>query len=226
MCDAREEPQHHYVSTHLIERCDLAFVGDVVDVMMCPSDVYTHTCQRWIVGRSERIELFARQFLGTIASEQQTLEVDAHFGHHGHADAVFGCSYLDARDQVFLAIGTQYTDGQLRTRQYHRLGEVLEHVTESRGSVGHRVGSVQHHKSVVLVIVIDDDACHVRPKGRIHVRRIQRWVELYGVEVDRYTLQLRDVTQQVAEVEWLMSSRERVLNHTDGTTGINDQYMW
>ena len=33
------------------------------------------------------------------------------------------------------------------------------------------------------------------------------------------------MTQQVAEVNWLMSPRMGVLNHADGTTGINDQYM-
>ena len=136
---------------------------------MRPGDVYAHTGQRRVVGRRECLELFAAEFLGTIAAEQGTLEIDADFGYHRHADTVLCCGYFDTGNQIFLAIGTQYADGQLRARQNHGLGKVLKHITERRGSISHRVGSMEHNETIVLVVVVDNDVYHVGPKGRIHI---------------------------------------------------------
>ena len=102
---------------------------------------------------------------------------------------------------------------------------MLEHVAERRGGVGHRVGAMQDDEAVVPVVVVNDDVHHVGPVRWIHVGGVQRRGELDGVEVDRNALQLGHVAEQVAEVDGLVRTGGRILDHADGAAGVDDQYM-
>ena len=109
-----------------------------------------------IVERLEGVELLSTLLGGTVATQQVTIEIDANLWHHGMAIGILGGCNLDRGDEVLLTVGAQLSDGQLGTCEDDWLGQILQHVGEGRGGIGHRVRTMQHHEAIVVVVMIGD----------------------------------------------------------------------
>ena len=79
---------------------------------------------------------------------------------------MMGSCYLDTRHQILFSVGAQLSDRQLRPREDHRLGEVLQHKRQGRGGEGHGVCAVEDDETVVFVIVVGDDLHDLLPQLR------------------------------------------------------------
>ena len=191
------------------------------DALTVVGDVHACLHQMGVVERLEGIELLGALLRGAVAAEQMASETDAYLGHAGMTCLVFRGSNLHSGDEVLLAVGTQLSDRQLGTREDDGLGEVLQHIGEGRGGVGHRVGAVEHHKTVVVGIVVGDAVGELRPARRRHVAGVDGRVELIDVDRGIKLLQFGHVDDELLEVEGLQSTRLRVAFHADGTTGID-----
>ena len=86
-------------------------------------------------------------------------------------------SYLDGRDEVLLAVRTEFANRQLRAGQNHRLAQVLEHKAEGRSGIGHRVCAMQDNEAVEAVVVVGDNADEFPPMLQSHIARIDGRVE-------------------------------------------------
>ena len=93
---------------------------------------------------------------------------------------MLGGGYFNGGDEVLFPVGALGADGKLGTGEDDRLGKVLEHETEGGGCIGHRIGTVQDDEAVEIVVVVVDDFYNLCPEGRLHVGRVDRWVELIG----------------------------------------------
>ena len=113
---------------------------------------HTDFGQRRVVVGTKGVELRGFFLFGAVATEQYILKINAHFGDNRLA-VVLRRRNLQGRNDVFAGVGAGHPDGQLSTRQNHGFLEVLEHKTQRRGGVGHGVGAVQNHKTVVKIVV-------------------------------------------------------------------------
>ena len=119
--------------------------------------------QMRIVERLKSVEFLGALLGRTISAKQMSAKVDADFWYLGMSVGIFGCCNLNAGDEILLAVGPQLSYRQLRARENDRFGKILQHIGEGRGGVGHRVRSVQHHKTVIIVVVIGNDVAEVSP---------------------------------------------------------------
>jgi len=131
-----------------------------------------------------------------------------------------GGGYLDAGQQIFLAVGTQDADGQLRAGQDDGLVQVFEHEAQCRSRVGHRIGAVQDDEARVLVVVVANDTHQSLPRLGIHVRRIHWRVELICVNAETEVLQLGNVLLELLHVEVFQCTCLGVFYHSDSTAGV------
>ena len=193
-----------------------------MDKLIVIGDLYAGIGQVGIVERLEGVELVGTLLRRAVAAHQVAVEVDTHLGHHRRAVLPFGCGHLNAGDKVFLAIGAQLANGQLRAGKDDGLRQVLEHERQGRGGVGHRVGAVEHNEAVVLVVVVGNDMGQLGPERRRHIAGIDRRVELVGGDVEvrgerrgarGELLQLGHAAEQVLEVKRLQGTRLRVAVH-------------
>ena len=157
-------------------------------------------------------------------------EVDAHLGHEGTAFSILGSGDLDGGDEVLLTVGAQLTDGQLGAREDDGFREVLKHIREGRGGIGHRVGAMEYHESVVVVVAVGDTMADVGPSGWRHVAGVDGWRvgdamadvgpsgwrhvagvdgrrELIGLDLGVELLEFGHMDEQMLEVEGLESPR-------------------
>ena len=181
--------------------------------------------QVWVVERLEGVELFSALLGGTVAAQQMTAEVDTYLRYHGVTVVVFCRSYLYAGDEVLLTVGSQLSDGQLRPREDNGLGEVLQHVGEGRGGIGHRVRTMQYHKAIVVVVVVADDVAQVCPQFRRHIAGVDGRRKLVVGNLRVELVQFGNVLQQVLKVERLQSSCLRIAVHADGSASVYKQYF-
>ncbi|CDB12075.1 unknown [Bacteroides sp. CAG:633] len=182
--------------------------------------MYTCRSQYRIVVRAEGVEVFGIDFGCPVSAHQVVLEEDTYFGHDGAAVAVAGCGYLDAGQQVFLTVGTQHADGQLRAGQDDGLVQPFEHEAQGRGREGHRIGAVQDDEACILLVVVADDAYQPSPRFGIHVRRVHRRVELVSVDTEGKLLEFGHMLLELLQIEVLQRARFRILDHSDGSTGV------
>ena len=83
---------------------------------------------------------------------------------------------------------------------------------------------MQDDKAIVPLVVAIDDACELGPECRVHVGGVDRRVEGIGEDIEVKLLDLRDVLQELVEVEVLQCTRLRVLYHTDSTACVDEQH--
>ena len=76
---------------------------------------------------------------------------------------IFRSGHFDGGDEVLPPVRARCADRELAAREDHRLGQVLQHETQRRGRVGHRVRPMQHDESVILVVVVGNDVRQVCP---------------------------------------------------------------
>ena len=186
-------------------------------------DIKPDAGQLGIVVTAEGIEVVGTHLGAAIASPQIVLEQDGHFLHHGLAMRIHGRRHLQGRDQVFLTIGPNLADGQLRPGDNHGLVKILEHKAQCRCRESHRIGAVKHHKTVESVIVLLDSQRYLGPMGGIHVRAVNGRVELKMLDVVGQFLDFGHIVDKMREVERLQRVGDRILNHADGATGVDNQ---
>ena len=198
----------------------LAPVGreDAVTVI---GDVHAGLDEVGVVERLKGVELLGALFGGTVATQQMASEIDAHLGYEGMPFLILRSSDLYGGNQVFLAIGAQLTDRQLGACEDDRLCQVLEHVGEGRGGIGHRIRTMQHHETVVTVVVVGDTMGDIRPAGRGHVAGVDGGRELEGVDLRVELLEFGYVDDEMLEIEGFEGTRLGVAVHADGAAGVN-----
>ena len=170
LLNAGEEREHHHVRVHRHVRNHRLRVVGLQDVVGIEVELYARLAQVRIVERVECVESVGALLRTAVAAQQSAAEVDAHLRHHRVSVLAERRRQFDTRQQVLLAVGAELSDRQLRTGQNHRLREVLEHERERRCRVRHSVGAVQHHESVVFVVVVGYDAYKLSPSTQAHVR--------------------------------------------------------
>ena len=80
-------------------------------VVICDVDACVH--QVWVVERFKSIKLVGTLLGGSVAAQQMTIEVDTHLRHSCMSEIILCCRYFHRCDEIFLAVGTQLSDGQL-----------------------------------------------------------------------------------------------------------------
>lgn len=90
-------------------------MGMIVDIHACVG-------QMRVVETLESVEIVCALLRCTVATHEVAVEIYAHFGHHSRSVVTLCRGYLNARDEVFLAVGAQLTYGQLASGEYHGLG--------------------------------------------------------------------------------------------------------
>ena len=225
LADAREEREDDDV----VVQAEVGFHGAVPvgpeDAFAVVDDVHAGIHKMGVVERLEGIELVGTLLGGAVATQQVSVEEDAHFRHPGVPLAVPGRGYLDGSDEVFLAVGAELADGELAACEDDGFGQVLHHVRKSRGGVGHRVGAVQHDEAVELVVAVGYHVAQPRPVLWRHVAAVDWRLELTGLYVCVQQLQFGNILQESVEVEGLQRPGVRVAVHADGPAGVYQQHF-
>ena len=151
------------------------------------------------------------------------LEVQADFAHPRLAVFARQGSQFDGGDQVFLGVGAQMPDGELRAGKDDRFGQPREHETQRRSGIGHRIGAVQYHEAVVGLVTVAHHRSDLHPVGRGDIGRVQQMVECVGIQraVDRAGF--GQVGQDVVKVERTQPAGYLVPHHADGPSGVDQQ---
>ncbi|CDA46122.1 unknown [Prevotella sp. CAG:5226] len=182
--------------------------------------------QRRQVERTEGIEALRVYFGSAVAAHQAALEKYAHLRHHGVPHLVACCSYLDARQQIFLAIGAQLPYRQLRTGNDDGLAQIFEHIAQGRRSVGHGVGAMQQHKTVIMVVMVGYDVRHFYPIARLHIARVNRRVKGQGIDVVIELAEFGHMELELFKIKVLQRTCFGIFNHTDGAARVYNEYVW
>ena len=102
-------------------------------------------------------------------------------------------------------------------------GFIGTHTVIELVNAGHEVVIVDNlvNSSKKSVEVVVDDFYNLCPEGRLHVGRVDRWVELIGRDVVVEALQLGDMLQQLVEVEVLKRTGLGIFYHSDSSASVN-----
>ena len=111
----------------------------------------------------------------------------------------------------------------MRAGEDDGLRQVLEHVGEGRGGVGHRVGAVQHDEAVVVCVAVGDAVGDVGPPRGRHVAGVDGRRELEGVDLRVELLELGHTAEQVLEVEGLQGAGLRITVHADCAARVDQK---
>ena len=111
----------------------------------------------------------------------------------------------------------------MRAGEDDGLRQVLEHVGEGRGGVGHRVGAVQHDEAVVVGVAVGDAVGDVGPPRGRHVAGVDGRRELEGVDLRVELLELGHTAEQVLEVEGLQGAGLRITVHADCAARVDQK---
>ncbi len=161
------------------------FFAAVLAVECVGVEVYAQAYfgQRGVVAALEGVEVVGAALGGAVATPQEVLEQNGYLAYHRQAEAVGGGCYLQGGDEILLTVGADFAYWQLRAGDNHRLAQVFEHERQSRSRVGHGVGAMQNHETVVTVIILDYASGNILPVGGMHVAGIERRLELNVVDV-------------------------------------------
>ena len=100
-------------------------------------------------------------------------------------------------DDVVQSVTAHHTQGNLRSGQYHRLSQPLQHEGEGGGGIGHGVGAMQHHETVKLVIALGDDPADFVPVLDSNVGGVQQRGKLHQFPVRKLrAMDVVDAAQQ------------------------------
>ena len=133
-------------------------------------------------------------------------------------------SDLHRRYEVFFSVRSRHSDRQLASGEYDRLGKSLYHKAERRRRVGHRVGAVKNHKTVVFVILVIYKIRKFQPHRRFNVRRVDYRTEGIRVYPAGKLREFRNLVQYLAEVERLERIVRRIRLHSYRASGVDYKY--
>ena len=221
--DAREERQNHDVVVQQEVRFEDRSRFRAANEVLLIFNMYAGVCQRREVEGAEGVEPLGVDFCCSVSSHQSVFEEDADLGHHGSSAAVGGCCDFDARQKVFLSVGAETPDGELRPRDDDRLSEILQHEAQRTGGVCHCVCAVEEHEAVIVLIVVADDVGNFHPVARLHVRTVNGEVKGECIDVKVEALQFGDIFFELRKLKVLESPGDGVLNHSDGSSGVDEE---
>ena len=202
----------------------LPAVGRIVDAAAVVLYIDTGGGKGRVVRRGERVEAGGVDLGAAVAPVEVRVEADAHFGHHRPSAAVPRRRYLYGRYQVLLAVRARPPYRKLASREYHGLVEVVEHETHRGGAVGHGVGAVEYHESVVVVVPLPDDPGYGLPHRRLHVGRVYQRREGVVVDAQRELAQFRHLVEQAVEVERPEGSVDGVFLHSYRASRVDEEH--
>ncbi len=222
-CHSRMEVEKDDVAVHSgVDMERTALVG-AAQPLLGKLYAQSYPGQFGVVVALEGIEIVGALLGGAVATPQIVLEQDGHLLHHRITVEGGRGGYLQGGDEILLSVGAHLAYRQLWAGDDHRLVKVGQHERESRCRVGHGVGAVEHDESVIALIVVGYGQGDVAPPVGIHVRRVDRR-ELYVVDMIVKHLHLRHIVHQMCEIEGLESMGLGVLDHSDGASGVDDEY--
>ena len=226
LADARKEGEDHHVVVHQEVGREGCSRGRTADEVVLVLDVDAGMCQRGEVERTKGVEALGIDLGGAVAAHQPALEEDAHFGHHGLALGIACGGYLDARQEVFLAVGAELADGQLRTGDDDGLAHILEQEAQGRCGVGHGVGAVQQHETIIVGIVVGYDVGHLHPVARLHVGGVDGGIERERINVVVELVEFGHIVAELLEIEIFERSRLGIFDHADRSSRVYNEYVW
>lgn len=187
------------------------------------ADVDTGIGQRREIVGAEGIEPFGVDFGGAVAAHQLIFKENAYFRYHWCAIGMARGGNLDTGQEIFFAIGTELSDGQLAAGDDDRFPQIFEHKTERRGGESHCVGAVQKHKTIVSIVVLGNQFHHPPPILRFHVGRVDGRAKGDGVYPVMETLKFGHKIADMLPVEGFESTGGRIFHHADGTACVDDE---
>ena len=187
------------------------------------ADVDSGISQRRTVRRCECLKALGIILGGPVAPHQFRTEIDAHFRDNRPSIGILCSGNLHGADKILLAISTCDTDRKLAPGKDDRFGKAVENVAQGRSAVGHGVSSVQDDKAVILVVPGLDQPRKLHPTGRLHIGRIDRRIEIVGIDFECKLLKFRNFIKNTGKIERTECLSDRVLLHTDRTTGVDEQ---
>ena len=223
--DAREELQHRHPGVKFRMQRERQVRVAIVDQVGLVGDVYAGLGQGGIVVAVEGREMLGVALGCAVGAEEAVLEVDRYLRHHGIALFVLLGRYLDSRQQVLTRIATQYAYGQLATREHHRFAQVLQHEAQRRGRITHRVGAVQDHEAVILLIVVIHHLGHASPTVGTDVRRVDHGVEGLDIHLYRSGKKFGHEGLEGLQVGGHQSAARLLTHHRNGATRRDQQYF-
>ncbi|MNY22006.1 hypothetical protein D3C86_1555920 [compost metagenome] len=119
--------------------------------------------QRLQIWRRKGVETVGVGFGGAVPAIEAIIEEQRHF-----VDRIIG-RHVQGVQQVNLPVGTQFGQRDLRPGNDNRFAQILQHERQRRGGKCHRVGAVQDHKAVVLVVMGFDIFGDMLPVFRRHI---------------------------------------------------------
>ena len=137
---------------------------------------------------------------------------------------VLGGRDLYRGDKVLLAVRARHPDRELASGEDNRLGQVLQHVAQRGGRVGHGVCSVQDDEAVIFIIPLLDQQGKRLPERWFHVGGVDQRVEGVGVDPQGEFVEFRHLAEYLVKVERLKRLFHRVLLHADRASGVNHKY--
>ena len=115
-----------------------------------------------------------------------------------------------------------FAERMLRSRENHRLAEIGQCIRKRGARIAHRVGAMQHHERVGIIVMRTQVVNHRLPIVGRCVRRVDKRIKLG--EREQACVHVR-VLQQAEQPSASVGSRNqavRRVNHADGAAGICD----
>ena len=176
-----------------------------------------HAClrERRVVIGVERREMFGIALGRTVGAEKPVLKEDRHLRHDSVAVFVFRRRYLDRRQQVLLRVRAQDAYRELGTGEDHGFVQTLQHETQRRRRVTHRVRTVEDDEAVILLVPVIDHLRHLRPFLRTDVRGVKERMECLYIHLYLSGKKLRKVGLECLHICRHQSAGSFVAHHGD-----------
>ena len=159
-------------------------------------------------GKRLRVQLAHR-----IAAQQAVIKKHRRLLHRIHRRKCERAAHIAQR------VTLRLTERNLRTGEHHRPPQPAQHLAQSGGAIGERIGTVQNHKPAVILAPRCDRIGKALPGGGGGGRAVNR--RLAGEHRKRHIRQRRLQTRDELRIRH-QPGRARL--HADGAARINHQY--
>ena len=188
-------------------------------------DVHPGISQMTIVETLKGVKVVGTLLRGAVAAHQMSVEIYTNLGHHSLAVLILRRRYFYTRYHILLPVGSHLPYRQLAAGEYYGLGKILKHIAQRRCSIGHGVGTVKNHKTIVEIVVVRNNMSQVYPSLRRHVTTIDGRIKLKSGNLGRHLLKLWHIAQKALEIERLKGSCTRIPIHPYRSTSVDKQYF-
>ena len=126
-----------------------------------------------------------------------------------------------ARD-IRSGIRFDFAERMLRARENHRLAEIGQCVRKRGARIAHRVGAMQHHERVGIIVMRTQVINHRLPIVRRRVRRVDKRIKLGEREQACVHVRVLQQAEQPSASVGARNQAVRRVDHADGAAGICD----